>query len=168
MQTDTLPCPVMEPTQLTIDHLTPLFPDDEEGEFINTMDMTRCIYAIRQIEKRIAQLKLQLGEAEEYYRRKVAQHQERIDFLKRNILGFLQQNDMRNIQTPCGTAYQKDVTTKLWPSEEDLLAWVRAHIPDAIRTKLEPDKRLIGEHIKSSGDVPDGYSEVTDTRLYIK
>src|SRR5271169_4535267 len=67
-----------------------LFPE-EEGEIINTMDVTRKIYAIRQVEKLVEQYELQDQESRAFYDMKKLQCEKRIDYIKRNILGFLKQ-----------------------------------------------------------------------------
>jgi len=144
-----------------------LFPD-EECEIVNTMDVTRKLWVIAQIEKQIAQYELQDRESRAYYADREAKCEQRIEFMKRNILGFLQFNNLTNLQTPNGTAYQKAVTTKHWPSDDILIAWALAYKPEAIRIKREPDKKAIAEHIHATGETPDGYSEVQETRLYLQ
>ena len=140
----------------------------DEDEALNSMDVTRRLQAIRMVEKMIAQYEQQANEAKVFYADRVYRCQRRIEDVKRNILGFLQQNDMKNIQTPFGTAYQRLVTTKLWPTDDALLSWAVAHNPATIRVKREPDKRAISDHIKSTGEIPPGYNESQEVRLYIK
>ena len=144
-----------------------LFPE-EEGEILNTMDVTRKLYAIRMIEKQIARYELQDQESRSFYADKQAKGEQRIDFIKQGLLAFLKQNDLQNVQTPAGTAYRRVVTTKHWPDEDVLLAWATAYLPAAVRTNREPDKKLIGEHIRTTGEIPDGYSLTVETRLYVK
>src|ERR1041385_2174844 len=133
-----------------------LFPE-EEGDIVNTMDVTRKIYAIQLVEKLIDQYELQDQESRQFYAGKKAGCEKRIEFIKRNIQGFLELYKLKNVQTPYGTAYQREICTKHWPSDDILVAWALVYKPDAIRTKREPDKKLISEHINATGDAPDGY-----------
>lgn len=144
-----------------------LFPE-EEGEILNTMDVTRKLYAIRMIERQMARYELQDQESRSFYADKKSKADQRIDFIKHGLLAFLKQNNLPNVQTPAGTAYRRVVTTKHWPEEDVLLAWATAYLPAAVRTNREPDKKLIGEHIRTTGEVPDGYTLTVETRLYVK
>jgi len=157
-------------TSATVEEHEPLFPDEfiDDEPIVNTMDVTKKIYAIRFIEKRITQYQKQDQESRLFYLTKVEQCQQQIEFIKRNILAFIRQNNLKNIQTPAGTAYQRDITMKQWPSEDVLIAWATANVPEAVRVKQEPDKKLLLEYMKITGERPDGYREATETRLYLK
>lgn len=144
-----------------------LFPDDET-KILNTMDATQRISTIRLIERQIEQLDRQDQESRSFYAAKKAKCTERIETVKRCLLGYLQFNGLKNIQTPVGTAYQKLVTLKQWPSDDELLTWAALHNPAFIRVKREPDKRLMADHIKATGECPPGYSEAQETRVYIR
>jgi hypothetical protein len=154
-------------TQTNLEQDTELFPE-ESSEIINTMNVTLKIYIIRKLEKEIELFNKQLEESKYFYTDRIIKCVERIDLIKQAIHGYLRFNNLKNIKTPNGTAYQKDITLKQWPADDILLAWADAYIPEAVRIKKEPDKKLIGEHIKSTGETPDGYTETQETRLYIK
>lgn len=115
-----------------------LFPDDD-GKIQNTMEATQRISTIRMLEQQIEQLDKQDQESRSFYASKKAKCMDRIENVKRCILGFLQFNSLKNIQTPVGTAYQKAVALKQWPSDDELVAWAAAHNPALIRVKREPD-----------------------------
>ncbi len=144
-----------------------LFPE-EEGEIVTSMDVTRKIWAIRQIEKLIAQYDTQDAESRKFYCDRKAAAQGRIDFVKAGIQAFLRYHDLQRLATPNGTAYFRSTTLKQWPADEVLLAWAQAHLPEAIRLRREPDKKAIGEHIKTTGDIPEGYHESEEARLYLR
>ena len=145
----------------------PLFTDDEP-EVRNTMDVTRLIALIRGIEKRINYLKLQDTESRAFYADKISRCQEQMDMFKQSILAYLQHEGRHKIQTPAGTAFQKTYTKRTWPSDEVLVEWASACKPEAIRIIREPDKKLLAQHIKSTGEVPDGYSEEERVIVCIK
>ena len=144
-----------------------LFPE-EEGEIVNTMDVTRKVWAIRRLEKLLAQYDQQDAESRQFYAERKASAQTRIDFVKASIQAFLRHHDLQRLATPNGTAYFRSTTLKQWPADEVLLAWAQAHLPEAIRLRREADKKAIGEHIKTTGDTPDGYSEREESRLYLR
>ncbi len=144
-----------------------LFPEENQ-ERLNSMDIARQIATIKKLEEQIQQYELQEKEAKSFYAQRRAKCDDRIGFLKGSIKAFLDQQGLKNIQTPNGTAYQKVVTVKQWPDDEALLAWADVHLPTAIRVKREPDKRAIGEHIAKTGDVPEMYREEHETRVYIR
>lgn len=169
-----LPLPVVSDTKSEnqVPRYEPLFDDNDQSDIAapaaNTMDVTRMVYAIRSLERRMEQYALQERESREFYNRKKKQCEERVDMVKRSILGFLDQQSLKNLATPAGTAYTNATPLKEWPSDELLLAWARIHCPEAVRTKHEPDRRAISTHIAKTGEVPDGYCESTETRLYIR
>jgi len=165
MNTDTL-----EPDVATLPEAPSredLFPE-EEGEIVSSMDVTRKIWAIRRIEKLIAQLDKQDAESCQFYADRKASAQARIDFVKASIQAFLRHHDLQRLATPNGTAYFRSIITKQWPADEVLMAWAQAHLPEAIRLRREPDRKAISEHIKTTGEVPEGYQESEETRLYLR
>jgi hypothetical protein len=107
-------------------------------------------------------------ESRQFYADRKATAQARIDFVKVSIHAWLRNNDLQRLQTPNGTAYFRSITLKQWPADEVLVAWAQAHLPEAIRLRREPDKKAIGEHIRTTGDTPEGYDEHEETRLYLR
>ena len=160
-----------ESDRQAIDELRLLFGDDTE-KFEqppqNTIDVTWRIATIRQLEKQIKLLELQASEAKQFFASRVDRCEDRIGFLKQAIQGFLNHSNLKNLQTPQGTAYQRTITVKSWPEDAALLAWIDAVKLNAVRNKREPDKQAISAHIASTGEIPPGYSETQETRIYIK
>lgn len=149
----------------------PLFPDDWEDDIdqiVNTMDVTRKIYAIRHLERLSERYQRQDEESRAFYLAKLRQCEERIEYIKQNILRYLQQEGLKHIQTPAGTAYQRVLTTKVWPDDDLLLAWVALHLPSAVLTASKPNRKMISDHIKTTGDRPEGYTERHETKVYLK
>ena len=153
----------------------PLFDDEPDtaveeslADIRNTMDVTRKVQAIRALERDIEQLEMQNRESIAFYQHRKEICQERAESLKRQILSYLQATNRRNIATPAGTAYQRVVTSKLWPPDEDLLSWCTRNVPEAVRVRSEVDKRIVAEHVKTTGNIPDGYAESQQVKLYIK
>lgn len=151
---------------LELNHID-LFPE-ENNEPTNSMIVSRQIHTIRRLEQQIERYDQQQRESKSFYEERAGKCEERIAFLKQSIKAFLDQNGLKNVQTPNGTAYQKVVTVKQWPEDEVLLAWVDLHLPAAIRVKREPDKKVIGEHITKTGDTPETYREERETRIYLR
>jgi hypothetical protein len=152
----------------------PLFEDDGEAgtatpfSIQTTMDVTRMIQAIRGLEKQVEFLTLQDQESRAFYADRKRRCEERIGGIKAAILGFLRQEGLKTMNTPAGSVYQRSLTQRQWPDDATLLAWATSSAPQAIRVKQEVDKRAAAEHIRGTGDIPDGYREWTDTRLYLK
>lgn len=144
--------------------------EEQQGELAlnTTMDATRLIYLIKQLEKRKDFFELQDRESRYFYAEKKRKCEERIAFLKQTLLTYLQQNGLKNLSTPEGTAYQKTITVRTYPADDVLIRWALANVPNAVRVKHEPDKRAIVEYIRCTGEVPEGYSEAEETRVYIK
>ena len=165
MNTDTLEPDVATPLEFPLRE--DLFPD-EEGEIVNTMDVTRKVWAIRQIEKLIVQYEKQDAESRQFYSDRKAAAQARIDFVKASIHAWLRNHDLQRLATPNGTAYFRTCKLKYWPNDEALLGWAEAHLPEAIRVRREPDKQAITAHAKATGEVPDGYTEREESRLYLR
>jgi hypothetical protein len=152
----------------------PLFPDDGEPWtdtplFVqNTMDVTRMIQAIRGLERQVELHTLQDQESRAFYADRKRRCEERMGSIKASILGFLHQEGLKNIQTPAGTAYQRSLTQRQWPDDATLLAWATSSAPQAIRVKQEVDKRAAVEHIRATGEIPEGFVQYTETKLYLK
>jgi hypothetical protein len=152
----------------------PLFGDDGEAEATTplsvqtTMDVMRMVQAIRELEKRIELFTLQEQESRAFYGDKKRRCEEQAGRVKAAILGFLKERGLKNIQTPAGTAYQRTLTQRQWPEDATLLAWAATSVPRAIRVKQELDKRIAADHIHTTGEIPQGYREWEEVRLYLR
>lgn len=60
--------------------------------------------------------------------------------------------------------YRKSTSVDL---DDQFLDWAKENWSDLLRTKVEPDKKLIGEHLKSGEEIPHAQI-VTNTTLSIK
>lgn len=61
-------------------------------------------------------------------------------------------------------SYRKSTSVDL---DDQFIEWAKANWSELLRTKVEPDKKLIGEHLKNGEDVPHAQI-VTNTTLSIK
>lgn len=156
------------PTSPEMEDKERYFQPDEDVTPRNFMDVTNMIEAVTHLEAQIELYKAQSDEAVQFFNAKMNTAQLRIDQLKQYLKGFLDQKALKNIQTPRGTVYIRRVNVKHWGDPEALLAWTQANAPQAVRAKYEPDKKLLADHFKSTGEVPEQYSEEPEYRLYIK
>lgn len=159
------------PSVPAVDEFVLLFGEDlarDDMPVVSTVDASRKVAAIRTLEKQIGMLELQAAEAKHFFEQRVQKCQERIDHLKFLLQGYLNHMDLKNLATPYGTIYQRTVKVKNWPEPTPLLSWAESHFPEGIRIKKEPDKKAIYEHIAATGDAPEGFTESSETRLYIK
>ena len=61
-------------------------------------------------------------------------------------------------------SYRKSTSVDL---DDQFLEWAKANWSDLLRTKVEPDKKLIGEYLKNGENVPHAQI-ITNTTLSIK
>ena len=61
-------------------------------------------------------------------------------------------------------SYRKSTSVDL---DDQFLDWAKENWSDLLRTKVEPDKKLIGEHLKNGEEIPHAQI-VTNTTLSIK
>ena len=167
METDLIPMTIKQAT----DEFLLLFGEDannDETPILDTMDAAKKIYGIKATEKQIAMLELHAAEATAFFKKRIAACQQRIEFLKTNLQGYLNHNQLKNLSTPYGIVYQRTINSKHWPEIDVLVEWAQLHLPTAIRSRFEPDKKALYDHITATGETPDGFSEQTETRIYIK
>lgn len=74
----------------------------------------------------------------------------------------------RTVKTVAGTVYTRTADHFIWPADDELVAWAKANLADAVRVKESPDKVLIKAHVKSTGEVPDGLVVESLTTVVIK
>lgn len=156
------------PTSKDIDHQDQYFLPDADVTPKSFQDVTNMIEAIGHLEDQLGLYDTQSAEAVSFYKSKCNTAELRIEQLKSYIKGFLLQKCLKNIQTPLGTAYIRRINVKHWGDLDDLLRWTQVNAPEAVRVKYEPDKKLLTEHFKKTGEVPDQYSELLEDRVYIK
>ncbi|MFZ4622376.1 MAG: hypothetical protein ACOYNS_17570 [Bacteroidota bacterium] len=156
------------PISKNIEQQETIFQPDADVSPKNFQDVTNMIEAVCHLEDQIEMYDTQSVEAVSFFKSKSNTAQLRIDQLKSYIKSFLDQKVLKNIQTVRGTAYIRKMNVKSWGDTDALLAWTQANAPQAVRVKYEPDKKLLSEHMKKTGECPDQYSEQPEDRLYIK
>jgi len=164
---ETLPSPD-EISTIQAEGVVPLFSDDDSDEpLVDTMDATQKIALIRRLEGTLERIERQDRESRQFYAMLMARTEERIANVKALLLVFLQHEGISNLKTPLGTAQQRNLTVRNWPEAGQLVSWAQKHCPAGVRTKYEPDKRAITEHIQRTGETPEGYTETPEVRLYV-
>jgi hypothetical protein len=104
-----------------------------------------------------------------WYEKRQNQCEERITFNIQQITAYMDATGQTKVPTPEGTAYFKMVTRKEWPEDTVLVAFAQqAEIPGAVKTKHSPDKRVIYDYIKGTGDVPEGFVEREERVLQLR
>lgn len=165
----------METSEITTEEREELFPP-LPGEDEPIAGLVHVIEAEKRVrywkEKRDA-LEKESVEVLNFYRlwyeRRQLRFNERIAFNMQQIAGYMDATGQTKIPTPEGTAYFKTITRKEWPEDEVLVAFAhRNEIPNAVRTKYSPDKKVISGYIERTGNVPEGYSEREERTLQIK
>jgi phage host-nuclease inhibitor protein Gam len=81
-----------------------------------------------------------------------------------------QQRGRKSIRLPAGKlGFRTSPTTLQINDEPRLLAWCQRHLPSALKAVQHVLKSVVMEHVKDTGELPDG-SEITSggERFYIK
>lgn len=131
-------------------------------------DATNMIEAVGHLEAQLEIYRVQLTEAQQFFEMKSETLLKRIEQIKSSLHGFLDIKGLRNIQTPRGTAYLRKIRVKQWPDDDALVSWALEHSPKSVKVRYTPDRKLLSEHIKATGEIPDTYSETEEERLYIR
>lgn len=78
------------------------------------------------------------------------------------------QHDKRqSVSLPAGSIGFRVEPTKLCVTDEPaLLAWCRQHLPSAIRTVESPMKTPLNDHLKTTGECPDGTTLIGGGRKF--
>jgi hypothetical protein len=103
-----------------------------------------------------------------WYEKRISNLDTRLELNKDALAQYLDDRSITKLPTPEGTAYFRTTTARVWPENALLVAWAKENLPEAIRTKEEPDKRLIADHVKRTGECPPDYQEVESRKLHFK
>lgn len=151
-----------------------LFPDlpGDETTPSDVFEATRLVKSIRELDERKSRVeeerRLQLQRYSEWYDNRLQKLAEHIERRKASLEAYLNWNSLQRLPTPEGTAYFRTTTKLQWPVADKLVQWAERNLPAALRVKKDVDKRIVGEHIKKTGELPEGYSEEQITGLYIR
>jgi hypothetical protein len=104
----------------------------------------------------------------EWFGRRIQKCEERITKHTSDIRNFMLQHEVQKLATPEGTAYFRDTTSFVWPDDENLIAFLKANKPELVETREVVNKNNAKKYIHETGNVPPGYEEKTEPRLYIK
>lgn len=139
-------------------------PEELTGESIDTMQVTKKLYAIRRLRKEAEQFEQQRKESVEFYNGKIARIEKQIMFLEENIWRYLSFVNEDKIVTPAGTAFVTSREKWNWTDDADaILAWAQANAPQTVKTRTDksPDLSELKKHIKESQVVPTEIVTVT-------
>lgn len=140
-------------------------PQELMSDSINTMDVTKKIFAIRRLRKETEKFEQQRKEALEFYNRKIDGIEKQIAFLEENVWKYLAFVNEDKIVTPAGTAFVTNREKWNWTDDADaILNWAKANAPQTVITSTDerPDLAALKKYIKESQIVPSEIVVVTD------
>lgn len=130
---------------------------------VDTMDVTKKLYGIRAVERKIEQLDKARRESILFYTDKIKKLMTQEEWLKGNIHGFLNANGLDNISTPAGSAHISKREKWEWSEDDEkVLAWCKANAPDCIETSECVSYTKLRKHIKDTQIVPGDVVTIQD------
>ena len=152
------------------------FLDELQGENVdkdNIVDIhvDQILWMIGKLEGEIADIQHKQVESKEFYDRRIDAIQNQINYrsalLESFMQGQLRNNDKKTSKMPNGTLKLTTRLSRKFGDEDTLIKYSYANdLPTRVTEK--PDKKAIIEHIKNTGDVPDGYEEEEETSFSFK
>lgn len=156
-----------------------IFPDDiGQGEFITSDDpqvlFAKFLWRIKYLEDEISQYKSTaeklMQEIETWLESKAKQKQSQIDFLSGRMEEYLRTREIKSMSLPAGIVGLRRQPDKVEVINEELFyEKADTSLIRKIPETQEPDLKKIKEHIKQTGEVPDGVDVVSqDSKFYYK
>jgi hypothetical protein len=141
-------------------------PLTDEIHLIEKLRMAR--YYQDKKEKLEAQLQALIDRYSAWYGKRTQHCDERIAKHMTDIQNYMKERNLQKVPTPEGTPYFRNVTSFLWPDDENLIAWLKANAPELVETREVINKSAVKTYIHATGNAPPGYEEQTEPRLYVK
>jgi len=146
----------------------PLFPDWTGPETFPVTDFGVAMHLgrIKQIDHEIERLKQQQAAQDEWFRNRFLKLAEARDHHEGETFRTLKELGEKSCATPHGTATIRKSTTTIWPSDVEVLDWVKTQAPEVrltlLKTKEQPDKTAIKNYLAAVGGTLPGF-EVKET-----
>ena len=155
-------------SNLSAEELNNLFSNDIQNNTIisSTGQVEGYLFAINKLVNDISNLKDLKKNSVEFYNNKIESTERTIDILKDRISEFMLSSDNSKIPTQAGTAYFTKRTKEVYP-DEALIEFSKQNKLE-MTVKISPNKKVIKDHIKNGGSIPEGYSTHEVTSLSIR
>lgn len=156
-------------SNLSAEELNNLFSNDIQNNTIisSTGQVEGYLFAINKLVNDISNLKDLKKNSVEFYNNKIESTERTIDILKDRISEFMLSSDNSKIPTQAGTAYFTKRTKEVYPDDEALIEFSKQNKLE-MTVKISPNKKVIKDHIKNGGSIPEGYSTHEVTSLSIR
>lgn len=116
-------------------------------------------YEVEQIN---AHAKKEIDRINEWRDEEVAKLQKKIAWHESGLIAFLQVQGKKTIKLINGTLKRIKGRDRVDVLDADALTkWAESNGANLLRVKVEPDKKAIMDHIKNTGELPDGVDVVT-------
>lgn len=145
------------PVNTDLDWAFAEFTQQPEVQISNTMDVERILWALKRLDREEEALKKSKKEAEEFYKSRFNTIDDRREFLKGNIKGFMDSSKMDKVQLPSGTVSKTTRSKWMWPENStELLSWLKLRAPKTVRIKEEVDKDAVKGWVaeEGKGEIP--------------
>jgi len=144
---------------------------EEQTSDIIDAHVDQILWKLGQFENEIEDVKQKQIESKEFYDRRIDSINKQISY-RNNLLatfmqGELQRTGKKTIKMPNGTLKMTTRTSREFGDTKELIKFCYDNnIPT--RVTEQPDKKEILSYINTSGDIPKGYSERTETTFSYK
>lgn len=147
-------------------------PDELIAPCVNTYDVTKKMYAIRALYRRMEEFAKQKVEAMDFYDQKAKQIEKQVQWLEGNVDNWMAKEGQDRLVTPAGTASYRHREVWRWNEDADkIMEFVKSNYPNLIQVKTDEDFNLthLKKAIKESGVVPQEIvTVIPETTLEIK
>jgi hypothetical protein len=142
-----------------------LFPMEAGDEMpVNTvgdviMKLDRAKYFEQKADALQVEMAATIAQFTEWYQTRIARAEEREQYHLTQIRNYMDNNGLDKVPTPRGTAYFRNTEKIHWPADDqELLTWAECDPAQFVKTRtvVTPDKKAIGEFIKTTGELPPG------------
>ena len=152
------------------------FLDELDGERVdrdNIIDIhvDQILWMVGKLEMDIVEIQNKQVESKEFYDRRIDSIQKQISYRSSLLEAFMQgqykNNDRKTSKMPNGTLKMTKRLSRNFGDDESLMKYSYSNdLPTRVSEK--PDKKAIIEHIKSTGHIPDGYTEEEEVSFSFK
>ena len=135
-----------------------------EQEGFSVKDQQTAEWVVR----RIAESRKRQNEIDELYQaemfrlktwkeKEMQKEQSNIEYFE-TVLKPWAQEQGKSVSLPSGKVRFRKMQDKFIYDDQMVIAWAKQHLPEAIRVKEELEKKAIKDHVKATGELPDGLS----------
>tara|TARA_Y100000310_G_scaffold233247_1_gene236117 strand:+ start:800 stop:1366 length:567 start_codon:yes stop_codon:yes gene_type:complete len=140
---------------------------DVENQPEENLQADRILWVINKLEHELALIEQDAQASAEFYIMKKDKKERQINYLGDKLHTFISGQGVKTIKVPNGNIRLTTRKKDIYPDDDILMAWcIDNDIP--LRIKSQPDKKMIKEYIKDTGNAPDDYTVEEQTTFSYK